>query len=191
MVRFLKRALAGEKVSEQYETFTVDGFRLDNAPPDPPPIVVGALREGMLTMAGTEADGAVVNWLSAEDVKRVAPIVRSGGPDKEVAARIFVCPSTDVEAVRAQGRRFITAYLNVPVYRRFHEWLGRENDLGAMWTAWRQETARRHWLLYRTTSSTSSSSTAHRTNAASTSNGTSTTESTPGARRDAVGCGCG
>ena len=32
MLRFLRRALAGEKVTEQYETFSVAGFRLENAP---------------------------------------------------------------------------------------------------------------------------------------------------------------
>ena len=33
-------------------------------------------------------------------------------------------------------RRHITAYLNVPVYRAFHEWLGRGQALGPMWDAW-------------------------------------------------------
>ena len=33
-------------------------------------------------------------------------------------------------------RRHITAYLNVPVYRAFHEWLGRGELLGPMWQAW-------------------------------------------------------
>jgi len=33
-------------------------------------------------------------------------------------------------------RRHITAYLNVPVYRAFHEWLGRTEALRPMWEAW-------------------------------------------------------
>ena len=33
-------------------------------------------------------------------------------------------------------RRHITAYLNVPVYQAFHEWLGREALLEPMWEAW-------------------------------------------------------
>src|SRR5436190_22140293 len=32
MVRFLRRALAGEKVDEQFDTFTVKGFRLGRVP---------------------------------------------------------------------------------------------------------------------------------------------------------------
>ena len=30
----------------------------------------------------------------------------------------------------------MAAYLNVPVYRAFHEWLGRAPDLQGMWDAW-------------------------------------------------------
>jgi hypothetical protein len=40
-------------------------------------------------------------------------------------ARIFVCPSTDADTVRAQARRAVAAYLNVPVYAEFHRWIGR------------------------------------------------------------------
>jgi alkanesulfonate monooxygenase SsuD/methylene tetrahydromethanopterin reductase-like flavin-dependent oxidoreductase (luciferase family) len=31
----------------------------------------------------------------------------------------------------------IAAYLNVPVYAAFHEWLGRGEVLGPMWDAWK------------------------------------------------------
>ena len=67
------------------------------------PILVAALREGMLNLAGREGDGAIVNWLSADDVATVAPIVKAHGPDKEIVARIFVVPSEDTETVRAPG----------------------------------------------------------------------------------------
>ncbi|HEX8582575.1 MAG TPA: LLM class flavin-dependent oxidoreductase, partial [Acidimicrobiales bacterium] len=89
VVRFLRAAMAGEKVSGEFDTFTVRGFRLGVVPEQPVPVLVAALREGMLRLAGREGDGAVVNWLSAEDVRRVAPIVHEGGPGKEIVARIF------------------------------------------------------------------------------------------------------
>jgi alkanesulfonate monooxygenase SsuD/methylene tetrahydromethanopterin reductase-like flavin-dependent oxidoreductase (luciferase family) len=88
----------------------------------------------MLRLAGREADGAIINWLSADDVSKVVPEV---GPDKEIVARIFVCPSTDAVKVRAAGRFAIAAYLNVPVYAAFHEWLGRGAVLKPMWDAWK------------------------------------------------------
>jgi probable F420-dependent oxidoreductase len=134
MVRFLRRALAGEKVDEDFGTFAVRGFRLGRPPATPPPILVAGLRPGMLRLAGREGDGAVINWLSAEDVAKVVPEV---GPGKEVVARVFAFPSQDTETVRVVGRRMIAAYLNVPVYAAFHEWLGRGPLLKGMWEAWK------------------------------------------------------
>ena len=134
MVRFLKTALTGEKVDAEYDTFKVRGFRLGRKPPEVPPILVAALRPGMLRLAGREGDGAIINWLSADDVKQVAPEVGDG---KEIVARIFVCPSEDADTVRAMGKFAIAAYLNVPVYAAFHEWLGRGDDLKGMWDAWK------------------------------------------------------
>jgi probable F420-dependent oxidoreductase len=138
MVRFLRASLAGEKISEDYETFSVQGFKLGRVPAEQPQILIAALREGMLRLAGRESDGAIVNWLSAEDVKKVAPIVQEagGGTPKEIVARIFVCPSTDAETVRASARFAIAAYLNVPVYAAFHDWMGRREVLQGMWDAW-------------------------------------------------------
>lgn len=134
-IRFLRAALAGEKVTETYETFAVNGFRLGITVPEQPPILVAALREGMLRLAGREGDGAIVNWLSAEDVKTVAPHV---GLDKEIAARIFVLPSDDAGLVYAVGKRAIASYLTVPVYAAFHEWLGRGDELADLWRLWKE-----------------------------------------------------
>jgi probable F420-dependent oxidoreductase len=138
VVRFLRAALRGEKMSEEYDTFTTRGFKVGRVPEVPPKIMVAGLREGMLRLAGRESDGAIINWLSAEDVAKVAPIVQdAGGGGKEVVARIFVCPSDDTETVRNTGRFAIAAYLNVPVYAAFHEWLGRGDQLKGMWEAWK------------------------------------------------------
>ena len=135
-VRFLRAALGGDKVTETYETFAVNGFRLGLVPDQPPPILVAALRSGMLRLAGREADGAIINWLSADDVRQVAPHVHEGGEGKEIAARIFVAPTTDVQQARGVAKFAIAAYMTVPVYRAFHEWLGRDQVLKPMWDAW-------------------------------------------------------
>ncbi len=132
-IRFLRAALAGEKVDHDYGTFAVRGFRLARPVADPPPIFLAALRPGMLRLAGREADGAILNWLSAEDVSTVTAELGAPCP---VACRIFVCPSEDADTVRAIGRRMIAAYLNVGVYAAFHRWLGRGPELEPMWKAW-------------------------------------------------------
>jgi probable F420-dependent oxidoreductase len=140
VVRFLRAALRGEKMSEELETFKTRGFKVGRVPEVQPKIMVAGLREGMLRLAGRESDGAIINWLSAEDVAKVAPVVQEaggGGGGKEIVARIFVCPSEDTETVRNMGRFAIAAYLNVPVYAAFHKWLGRGDQLKGMWEAWK------------------------------------------------------
>jgi probable F420-dependent oxidoreductase len=133
MLRFLKEALAGAKISHEYETFSVDGFRLDPAPQVPPALALAALRPGMVRLAAAEAGIAITNWLSPADVPQVRGVA---GPDCELVARIFVCPTEDTDTARYIGRRVIAAYLTVPVYAAFHEWLGRGEVIAPMLAAW-------------------------------------------------------
>jgi probable F420-dependent oxidoreductase len=134
--RFLRAALSGQRVTEGYETFAVDGFRLSLVPDPPPRLLVAALRPQMLRLAGRESDGAILNWLAPGDVATVTPHVHAAGPGREIAARIFVAATGDTDVARGIGRRALAAYLNVPVYRAFHEWLGRGERLAPMWRAW-------------------------------------------------------
>ncbi len=142
-VEFLRRVFAGERVVFEGETFTVQGFRLSRIPTAPIPIHVAALRPAMLRVAGQVGDGAIINWLSAEDVKKSVAVVReaaqTAGRDPEaveITARLFVCVDPPSEATETGIRRHINTYLNVPVYKAFHEWLGRTEALGPMWQAW-------------------------------------------------------
>src|SRR3954452_7523995 len=145
MTRFLKEAFTGEKVETTFKTFNSKGFRLGRRlkPEHVPPILIAALRPGMLRLAGRESEGAIINWLGANDVKKVVPEAQQGW-DKaakegkpEVVARIFVCPNPDADAVRQAGRFVISSYLNVPVYAAFHDWLGNGDRLQPMWDAWK------------------------------------------------------
>jgi len=143
MAHVLRRALAGERVVFRGETLAVDGFRLTRPPAEPVPIHIAALRPGMLRVAGEVGDGAIVNWLSVGDVPRSVEVVREAArkagrdPDSvEITARLLINvdpPSADSDVAM---RRHVAAYLNVPVYRAFHEWLGRGRALGPMWDAW-------------------------------------------------------
>jgi probable F420-dependent oxidoreductase len=148
-VQFLRSALAGERVVFRGETFTVDGFRLSRPLAHPVPIHVAALRPGMLRLAGELADGAVLNWLSCDDVPKSVAVIRDAaskaGRDPkgvEITARLMVNLDPPGEAADIGVRRHITAYLNVPVYRAFHEWLGREALLKPMWDAWERDDRR-------------------------------------------------
>lgn len=141
--RFLRRALVGERVVFRGETFAVDGFRLTRPPVEPVPIHVAALRPGMLRVAGEVGDGAILNWLAADDVPKSVAVVREAaaraGRDPEaieITARLLVNVDPPGPTSDTAVRRHVTAYLNVPVYRAFHEWLGRAAVLGPMWDAW-------------------------------------------------------
>jgi len=142
-VHVLRQALAGERVVFRGETLAVDGFRLTRPPAAPVPIHVAALRPGMLRLAGEVADGAILNWLSAADVPRSVAVVREAaaraGRDPEaleITARLLINVDPPSPASDLAVRRQVAAYLNVPVYRQFHEWLGRSGVLAPMWTAW-------------------------------------------------------
>lgn len=132
-IRFLRSALAGDKVTHEYQTFSISRFRLERPPSPPPQLVLAALRPGMLRLAAREADGAITNWLAPSDVPKVRAEL---GADRELVARIFVCPTEDAEAARGLGRLLISSYLTVPVYAAFHEWLGRGELLRPMHEAW-------------------------------------------------------
>jgi probable F420-dependent oxidoreductase len=143
MVQVLRLALAGERVVFRGKTLRVDGFRLARPPARPVPIHVAALRAGMLRVAGEVADGAIINWLSPGDVRRSVGVVRdaavAAGRDPaavEIGARLLISVDPPGPAADTAVRRHIAAYLNVPVYRAFHVWLGRGEELEPMWEAW-------------------------------------------------------
>ena len=143
MIQFLRQALAGERVVFQGETFSVNGFRISRPPAQPIPIHVAALRPAMLRVAGQLGDGAILNWLSADDVRKSVAVVRQAaqqaGRDPvslEITARLFVSVDPPTQETDIGIRRHINTYLNVPIYQAFHEWLGRTEALTPMWQAW-------------------------------------------------------
>lgn len=135
LLRFLRRALAGERVSESYATFAIKGFGLPQPPPLPVPLVVAAMGPRMLQLGAAEADGVIINWVGPEDARKMAGIARSARPDTEVIDRITVIPSEDSEKVRAFMKPNAAVYLSVPGYRAAYQKLGWGARLAAMWAA--------------------------------------------------------
>lgn len=134
VLRIVRSALAGERVDGEFDTVTIKRFKLEQAPPEPPPILLAALRPQMLRLAGREGDGAILNWLASYDVPRCVEAI--GNDSADVVARIFVCPTEDTAYARNLGRMLISTYLTVPAYAAFHDWLGRGGKLAAMHEAW-------------------------------------------------------
>jgi len=143
MAQVLRSALAGERVVFKGETIAVDGFRLTRVPSKPVPIYIAALRPGMLRVAGEVGDGVILNWGSPEDTPKSVAVVREAAkragrdPDAmEITARLFLSVDPPGPEADLAVRRHVAAYLNVPVYRAYQEWLGRSETLGPMWEAW-------------------------------------------------------
>ncbi len=134
-VRFLRRALAGERVDMELETFSVRGFRLARPPDRIPDVLVGALRPKMLAVAREEASGAVATCLAECDVPAVAGVL---GPGRRLVAWLLACPSRDAERVRAWARPWVASYLCVPAYAEAQRWHGRGDLLDPVWRAWKQ-----------------------------------------------------
>jgi len=121
----LRPVLAGER--------GVGGFRLEQPPDPPPPIVLAALRGKMLALAAEVADGAFTNFLPLSGARKVAEAF--GVPGKELVCRFFCIPRPEDDALPL-ARRMFAAYGTVPVYTRFFRWLGWSERIDPMAEAW-------------------------------------------------------
>jgi probable F420-dependent oxidoreductase len=126
-VRYLRRALAGERVE--------GGFRLGLVPDPPPLLAIGALQSQMLRLAGREGDGVVLTSLGADDVVPLLERVVPERPAFAVIAWVTVCVvdgPAEAERALAVARRRVGRYLLTPTYARYHRGLGRGDLLDRM-----------------------------------------------------------
>jgi probable F420-dependent oxidoreductase len=143
MLQLVREALSGARVARTLETVSMQGFHLMLPPPQPVPIYLAALRPRMLRMAGELADGLIITWLLPRDVPRVIAEARqaaaAAGRDPaalEVVMTQWMIIDDDPEQARNAARRTVAAYLNTPIYRGVHEWLGNGALFGPMWERW-------------------------------------------------------
>ena len=106
------------------------GLRLERPVATPVPIVLAALREKMLGLAGQVADGAFTNFLPISGLPAVRAAHRAGEAaagrpegSTELVCRYFVIPG-DPEAGAQIARTLFSQYGSVPVYAAFYRWLG-------------------------------------------------------------------
>jgi probable F420-dependent oxidoreductase len=106
------------------------GLRLERPVATPVPIVLAALREKMLGLAGAVADGAFTNFLPLSGLAQVRAAHQSGEAQAgrepgstELVCRCFVIPGDLADGV-AMARGMLSVYGSVPVYADFFRWLG-------------------------------------------------------------------
>ena len=102
---FLRSVFAGERAAN--ETLGVTRFRIGRRFADPPPIYVAALREKMLALAGSSAEGVVINWLGPDALPAdaMACTVKLRSTMRPVAARLEPGPE-GVVSVRLDQPQF-------------------------------------------------------------------------------------
>jgi probable F420-dependent oxidoreductase len=119
------------------------GFKLEAAPSHPVPIVVAALRDKMLQLAGEKADGTFVNFLPLSALPHVTEQIREGERragregESEVVCRFFCIPQSPEEGMGV-ARFLLSAYATVPVYEAFFRLHGWGDALDPMVKAWNE-----------------------------------------------------
>ena len=114
-VTLLRACLSGEPVDFEGDFYRVSRFRLGlRLGEHRPKIVVGALNEGMLRLAGDVADGVLLNYLPSSHVPWSVEQVRKGG-DATVYAYVHV-GVCDRDAGVELARRDLFSYATVDAY---------------------------------------------------------------------------
>jgi probable F420-dependent oxidoreductase len=129
----LRSALAGEKVSVEADSFSIDGFRLEVSAPELP-IYLAALGPKMLELAATKADGVAL-YLGAEEGVRIA---RRAVGNKEIVERIICVPNAEVADVIDMLRFQMAPYVAVDAYNRYLQAQGFEEQASAVAALWKQ-----------------------------------------------------
>jgi probable F420-dependent oxidoreductase len=86
--------------------------------PDPP-ILLAALRERMLTLAATEADGAFPYLVGPERLAWMRSVLDASGSDRRprLAVSLPAVLETDPSAARTAARGYLAPYLRTPAYQ--------------------------------------------------------------------------
>jgi probable F420-dependent oxidoreductase len=125
----LRQLEAGETSDVHGEVLRSERFRL-RISPQPPPTqrLLAAMGPRMLELAGTDADGTLLNWSSADEVARAGERVRTAaeqaGRDPEpleVATYVRVAVAEDRDAARVALAGEIATYAALPAYAAHFE----------------------------------------------------------------------
>ena len=100
-----------------------------------PPIILAALRRGMVALAGEIADGLVFANASRSHMAAslaVLPAEKRRDPGFLIANMIPTCISDDIEAAKAVNRRTLTRYTMLPNYRNYWKEAGYGEEMAAI-----------------------------------------------------------
>jgi probable F420-dependent oxidoreductase len=84
-----------------------------------PPVLLAALRERMLALAATDADGAFPYLVTPERVAWMRSVLDAAAGDRQpvLAVSMPAVLETDAEAARSAARSYLAPYLRTPAYQ--------------------------------------------------------------------------
>jgi probable F420-dependent oxidoreductase len=135
-VALLRECLSGETVSFDGDFYRVSRFRLGlRLGEKKPKIVLAALNEKMLRLAGEIADGVLLNYLPASIVPWCVEQVRAGG-DAEIFAYVH-CGVTDRDRYAEAARKDLLNYAVVDAYANQFARAGFADDVAEFRARWK------------------------------------------------------
>jgi alkanesulfonate monooxygenase SsuD/methylene tetrahydromethanopterin reductase-like flavin-dependent oxidoreductase (luciferase family) len=120
-VAVVRQAMSGDPIQFSGRYFQVDDLVLDRIGPSSLPVYLGALQSGMLRLAGTIADGAILNLRSVDAISTALAHLTSTAAQRDatlgdlhIACVVPCCVSDDVERARETARHAVLDYMLHP-----------------------------------------------------------------------------
>ncbi len=132
VVAVLGPLLRGERAKFAGEEFRVD-LRLDLPDARPVPLLIAALGERMLAIAGAHADGTILWMTGPRTIERhIAPRLRAaaraaGRPEPRIVTGMHVLLTSNPTAAKERVGRMLSMYRQMPSYRAMVEIEGSED----------------------------------------------------------------
>lgn len=144
-VAVIRGVLSGERVNFEGQFYRIRNCRLAIPPPPKPVrIVLAALGDEALRLAGEIADGVLMNWIGPENVPHAVAQVEAGAKRAgrtldgfEIAAFIRTCVTDAPEPARQTLARDITGYTTVDAYAAYFRASGFAEEVDAAQAAWK------------------------------------------------------
>ena len=144
-VQVIRGVLSGERFSLDGQFYKIRNVRLAIPPPPTPvPIVLAALGDEALRLAGEVADGVLMNWIGPANVPHAIAQLEIGAKRAgrsldgfEIGAFVRTCVTDEPQPARQTLARDITGYTTVDAYSAYFRASGFADEIDAVQAAWK------------------------------------------------------
>lgn len=144
-VQVIRGVLSGERVTFDGRFYKIRNLRLAIPPPPKPVrIVLAALGDEAMRLAGEIADGVLLNWIGPSNVPHAIAELTAGAARAgrtldgfEIAAFVRTCVTDEPAPARQTLARDITGYTTVDAYAAYFRASGFADEVDAVQAAWK------------------------------------------------------